>query len=47
MLLVRHRENGMNESALPEEYRKVCDVVRFCGEPVMAQDVCRLLRISA
>lgn len=36
----------MDEKALPVEYRKVFDVVRSADEPVMAQDVCRLLSID-
>ncbi|MFE9453394.1 hypothetical protein [Streptomyces sp. NPDC006739] len=47
LLLVPHREKGMDEKALPEEYRKVFAVVRSADEPVMAQDVCRLLSIGA
>lgn len=46
VLLVPHREKGMDEKALPEEYRKVFDVVRSADEPVMAQDVCQLLSID-
>ncbi|MFE9651138.1 hypothetical protein ACFYO0_45105 [Streptomyces sp. NPDC006365] len=46
VLLVPHREKGMDEKALPEEYRKVLDVVRSADEPVMAQYVCRLLESS-
>ncbi|MFC9914374.1 hypothetical protein [Streptomyces sp. NPDC059862] len=37
----------MDEKALPEEYRKVFDVVRSADEPLMTQDVCRLLGSSA
>ncbi|MER5687991.1 hypothetical protein [Streptomyces sp. NPDC002205] len=47
VLLVPHREKGRDEKALPEEYRKVFDIVRSADEPVMAQFVCRLLGISA
>jgi hypothetical protein len=47
VLLVPHREKGMDEKALPEEYRNVFDVVRSADDPVMAQDVCRLLGVSA
>ncbi|UXY33160.1 hypothetical protein N8I87_43385 (plasmid) [Streptomyces sp. HUAS TT20] len=47
VLLVPHRDKGMDEKALPEEYRKVFDIVRSANDPVMTQDVCRLLGISA
>lgn len=33
----------MDEKALPEQYRKVFDIVRSADEPpLMTQDVCRL-----
>ncbi|MEU9008702.1 hypothetical protein AB0D12_02720 [Streptomyces sp. NPDC048479] len=47
VLLVPHRDKGMDEKALPEEYWRVFDVVRSADDPAMAQDVCRLLGISA
>lgn len=35
VLLMPHREKGMDEKALPGEYRKVPDVVRSPDEPLV------------
>ncbi|MGP4009122.1 hypothetical protein [Streptomyces sp. 4N124] len=46
VLLVPHRENGLDEEALPADCRRIYGAVRAADEPVMAQDVCRVLGVS-
>ena len=39
MLLVPHREPGMDESALPADYQAIMKIVAAASEPVPAKDV--------
>jgi hypothetical protein len=39
MLLVPHRADGMGVEALPEDYRKIMEIVAGGSGPVMAKDV--------
>lgn len=39
MLLVPHREPGMDESALPADYQAITKIVAAASEPVPAKDV--------
>ncbi|MGI5430843.1 hypothetical protein [Streptomyces sp. CA-179760] len=39
MLLVPHREPGMDESALPADYQAIMKLVTAASEPVPAKDV--------
>ncbi|MFB6678736.1 hypothetical protein ACFCWG_41250 [Streptomyces sp. NPDC056390] len=42
-----HRERGMDEAALPAEYRQIFAVVRAADGPVMAKKVCAALKLGA
>ncbi|MET7859216.1 hypothetical protein ABZS81_18700 [Streptomyces sp. NPDC005318] len=46
MLLVPQRERGMDEAALPGDYRRIMDVVRQADGPVMVKQVCTELGIA-
>jgi hypothetical protein len=46
VLLVPHRAPGMDEQALPSEYRKLPEVVHDADEPVVVKDVCRALDVG-
>ncbi|RFC78419.1 hypothetical protein DXZ75_04680 [Streptomyces sp. AcE210] len=46
VLLVPHRERGMDEAALPAEYRQIFAVVRAADGPVMAKEVCAALKLG-
>lgn len=46
VLLVPHRERGMDEAVLPEDYQRIMDVVRRTEGPVMVKQVCDELGMS-
>ena len=39
MLMIPHREPGVEETALPPEYQRILTVVRKAGGPVMVRQV--------
>ncbi|MFB7708436.1 hypothetical protein [Streptomyces sp. NPDC056105] len=46
VLLVPHRERGLDEAALPAEYRQIFAVVRAADGPVMAKEVRAALKLG-
>jgi hypothetical protein len=46
VLLVPHRERGMDEAVLPGDYQRIMDVVRRAEGPVMVKQVCDELGMS-
>ncbi|MFE2738382.1 hypothetical protein [Streptomyces sp. NPDC059349] len=46
VLLVPQRERDTDETALPEDYQRIMDVVRRADTPVMVKQVCGELRMS-